>query len=90
MANEPIPKAYKPWIIGLATILVGSLIVLSADVGLAFVSYADKSTPLWVIVVGVLSALGVALGFGGLFLLMATAGFHAWREGRRVQVLPPE
>ncbi len=90
MASEPIPKAYKPWIIGLATILVGSLLILSADVGLAFVSYSNQSTPLWVILVGVLAALGVGLGFGGLFVLMATAGFHAWRDGRRVQVLPPE
>jgi hypothetical protein len=30
------------------------------------------------------------VGFGGLFLLMVTAGYKSFREGRRVQILPPE
>jgi hypothetical protein len=42
-----------------------------------------------VIVLAVLGALGVGLGFGGLFLMMAVAGWHSAREARRVQVIPP-
>jgi hypothetical protein len=88
--TEPIGKAYKPWLILSLLILIGSLLVFVVAVVAAFVSFGDERTPLWVMVVGILSVLGIAVGFGGFFLLMATAGFHAWREGRRVQVLPPD
>jgi hypothetical protein len=86
---EPIPKAYKPCIIVSLVVLVGSLVLLAADVVGAFLNFAEKSTPLWVIVIGVLALFGVVLGFGGLFLMLATAGWREWRAGRRVQVLPP-
>ena len=89
-AVEPISKAYKPWIILSIAVLVGSLILLAIAVTAAFVTFGQKDVPLWVIVLGVLAMLGVALGFGGFFLLMATAAWNNWREGRRVQVLPPE
>jgi hypothetical protein len=88
--TEPIPKAYKPWLILSLATLIGSLVVFVVAVVAAFVSFGDQRTPLWVVVVGVLSVLGIGLGFGGFFLLMATAGFQAWREDRHVQVLPPE
>lgn len=90
MASEPIPKAYKPWMILSTAVLLGSFVLLAADAVGAFLSFGDTTTPLWVIVVGVIAVIGVVLGFGGLFVLLATAGFQAWRAGRRVQVLPPE
>ncbi len=88
---QPVGNAYKPWIVASLTVLVGSLILLAADVTLAFVSFggSNEKTPLWVVVVGVAAALGVGLGFAGFFLLMLVAGWQSFRESRRVQVLPP-
>ena len=88
--TESLPKGYKPWLILSVAVLVGSLVLLAVAVTVAFVTFSDKSAPLWDVVIGVVAVLGVVVGFGGLFLLIATAGFLAWREGRRVQVLPPE
>ena len=87
---EPVPRLYKPWLILSLVVLIGSLALLAAAVTAAFVSFGEEHTPLWVVVLGGLAVLGIGLGFGGLFLLMAAAGFQAWREGRRVQILPPE
>ena len=88
--TESLPKGYKPWLVVSIIVLVGSLILLAIAVTAAFLTFADKASPLWVVILGVLSLLGVALGFGGLFLLLVTAGYRSFREGRRVQVLPPE
>jgi hypothetical protein len=88
--SEPIPAAYKAWLIASIAILVGSLVLLAIVVTAAFVTFNQQATPLWVIVLGAVAVFGVALGFGGFFLLMATAGYSAWRESRRVQLLPPE
>ena len=88
--SEPIPATYKVWLIASITVLVGSLILLAIAVTAAFVTFNQKSTPLWVIVLGAFAAFGVALGFGGFFLLMATAGYQAWRQSRKVQLLPPD
>jgi hypothetical protein len=42
------------------------------------------------VVLGVVAVLGVAVGFGGFFLMMLTAWWRSHREARRVQVIPPE
>jgi hypothetical protein len=86
--GESIGKAYKPWVIASLLVLVGSLVLLGVVMTVAFLSN-ETATPLWVIVLAVIGALGVALGFGGLFLMMAVAGWHSAREARRVQVIPP-
>lgn len=88
--EEPIGKAYKPWLILSLVVLVGSLVLLAVAVTAAFVNFGATTTPLWVVILGVLAVLGVALGFLGFLLIMVAAGWKAWREGRRVQVLPPE
>jgi uncharacterized membrane protein YqhA len=88
--TESLPKAYKPWLIASLVILVGSLVLLAIAVTAAFWTFADQTTPLWAVVLGVLSLLGIALGFGGLFLMLVAAGYKSFREGRRVQILPPE
>ncbi len=87
--SESIGKAYKPWLILSVAVLIGSLLLLGVAMTVAFVGRSEV-TPLWVIVLGVLGALGVGLGFGGFFLMMVAAGWGAWRESRRVQILPPE
>jgi uncharacterized membrane protein len=88
--TESLPKGYKPWLIASVVVLVGSLGVLAVAVTAAFWTFADTTAPLWVVVVGALSLLGVGVGFGGLFLLLVTAGYKSFREDRRVQVIPPE
>ena len=87
--TESLPKGYKPWLIASLVVLVGSLILLAVAVTAAFVTFQDVSAPLWVVMLGAISVLGVVAGFGGLFLLMATAGYLSWRDGRKVQVIRP-
>ena len=87
---EPIAKAYKPWMIGSLVMLVGSLMLLAVVAGAAFVSYSQSPVPLWLVLLGVLAAGGVAVGFGGFFLLMLTAAWRSMREAKKVEVIPPE
>jgi len=88
--SESIGKAYKPWLIASAAVLVGSLLLLAIMGTVAFAGFANTATPLWVIILSVVAALGVALGFAGLFLLMLAAGLQSFRESRRVQIIPPQ
>jgi hypothetical protein len=88
--SDSLPRAFKPWLIASVSLLVLSLAVLAISVTAAFVSFQQTGTPLWVVVLGALSVFGILLGFGGMFLLMAIAGVKAFRDGRKVQVLPPE
>lgn len=87
---DSIPKSYKPWIILSMVVLVGSFGLLAVAVTMGMVELGHPDTPLWVIAAGVLSVLGIVAGFGGLFGLMLFAGWQTWREGRKVQVIPPE
>ena len=83
-------KGYKPWIVASVAVLVGSLLLLITTVFIGFVYYSETGQPLWVVLMGVVSVLGIGVGFGGFFLLMMAAGWLSWREDRRVQVLTPE
>ncbi len=83
-------KGYKPWIVASVAVLVGSLLLLITTVFIGFVYYSETGQPLWVVLMGVVSVLGIGVGFGGFFLLMMAAGWLSWRKDRRVQVLPPE
>ncbi len=87
---ESVGKGYKPWIVASIAVLVGSLLLFIVTVFIGFVYYSETGQPLWVVLMGVASVLGIGLGFGGFFLLMMAAGWLSWREDRRVQVLPPE
>ena len=87
---EAVGKAYKPWIVASVGLLVGSLMLLAVSVGASFVYFSRQGTPVWVVAIGVLAVLGIGVGFGGFFLMMLVAGWREWREGRRVQVIPPE
>ena len=86
--SESIPKVYKPWLIVSLAILIASLLLLGVVGTVSFVSTAK--TPIWLILVGVVAALGIAVGFAGFFLIMLTAGWHSFRESRRVQIIPPD
>ncbi len=88
--KESLPKGYKPWIVASVAVLVLSLMMLAIAVTEAFVAFQQSSTPLWVVALGAVAVFGIFAGFGGLFLLMAVAGYKTFREARKVQVLPPE
>ncbi len=90
MAAESIGKAYKPFLIASLVVLVGSLGVLAIAMTLAFLDYTGRPMPLGLTVFAVLGALGLGLGFAGFFLIMLAAAWQTWREGRRVQVIPPQ
>ena len=87
--QEPIGKAYKPWLLLSLAVLIGSLLLLGVTMTLAFLGSSTPETPLYIIVLGVVGGLGVGLGFAGFFLIMLVAGWQTWRESRRVQVIPP-
>jgi hypothetical protein len=87
--SKAMPDGAKKWLVASLGVLLFSLALVLGDIVAAFVYFADKTDPLWVTLLGVAGAFGVAIGFGGFFLLMATAGWQSLREGRRVQVIPP-
>ena len=88
--GESIGKAYRPWLLVSLTVLIGGLALLVVAGTAAFLNYGGVVTPLWVIVLGAAGALGLGVGFAGFFLMMMVAGWGAFRESRKVQVLPPE
>jgi len=89
MKSKAIPDGAKKWLVASISVLLFSLLLVLGDIVAAFVYFADKSDPLWITLLGVAGGFGVALGFGGFFLLMAIAGWQSLRAARRVQVIPP-
>ncbi len=87
--DKPLPDGFKAWIVVSVGLLLLSLVLVLGDIIAAFVYFSDKTSPLWVTLLGVAGALGVGLGFAGLFLLMAIAGWRSHRESKRVQVISP-
>jgi uncharacterized integral membrane protein len=85
----PMGKSYKPWLIASLAILVLALMCLTVTVTVSFVYFTGKDSPIWLIVLFILSAMGVGLGFAGFFGLMVFAGWQSFREGQRVQVISP-
>ncbi len=79
MKTESLGRGYKPWLIGSLVVLVGSLLTLAAAAAGAFIWYSDTSAPVWLVVIGVLAVLGVAAGFAGFVVMMATAGWKSFR-----------
>jgi protein-S-isoprenylcysteine O-methyltransferase Ste14 len=77
-------------LIASVAVLVGSLLLLAFVGTMGFLDSTKGGVPLWLVVLGVFAVLGVALGFGGFFLMMLTAWWRSHREARRVQVIPPE
>jgi hypothetical protein len=87
--SKALPDGFKRWILASVSLLVISLLLVIGTVFSTFLYFSNKTTPLWVTLLGVAGALGVGVGFAGLFLLMAFAGWRSHRESKRVQVIPP-
>jgi Na+/glutamate symporter len=87
--SKALPDQFKGWIVAIVSLLLVSLVLVLGDIVAAFVYFSEKTSPWWVAVLGVAGALGVGLGFAGLFLLMAIAGWRSYRESKRVQIISP-
>ena len=87
--SKPLPDGFKGWIVASVGVLLLSLVLVLGAIVAAFVYFSEKTTPLWVTLLGVAGALGVGLGFAGLVGLMAVAGWREHREAKRVQVISP-
>ena len=84
--EDPVPRAYRPWLLLSLLVLVGSLFLLAILVVVVFIRFgATTATPIWLILLGVVAALGILLGFAGFLLLMLAAGYTSWRAARKIE-----
>jgi hypothetical protein len=88
--SKALPDQFKGWIVASVSLLMVSLVLVLGDIVAAFVYFSEKTSPWWVTLIGVVGAFGVVLGFAGLFLLMAIAGWRSYRESKRVQIISPD
>jgi pilus assembly protein TadC len=78
-SGKAIPDGFKWWLVASTTVIVGSLVLFVVNVVAGFAFFTEKTAPLWVTVVGVISVVGMALGFGCLILVFLLAAL----KGRR-------
>ncbi len=87
---ESLGKRYRPWLVVSLVVLVLSLLSLGVVVTVIFVYFSGSDVPLWLELLFVVTVLGVAAGFAGFLGMMMLAGWNSFRNGQKVQVLPPE
>jgi hypothetical protein len=88
--SKALPDRFKAWIIASVSLLLVSLVLVLGDIVAAFAYFSEQASPWWVALLGVAGAFGVVLGFAGLFLLMAFAGWRSYQESKRVQIISPD
>ncbi len=88
--SKALPDQFKGWIVASVSLLLVSLALVLGDIVAAFVYFSEQTSPWWVALLGVAGAFGVVLGFAGLFLLMAFAGWRSYQESKRVQIISPD
>ena len=76
-------EPWQLWLVAITCELLLSLLAFLGTVIADFFYFTATSTPLWVTVLSGVSIFGIALGFGGLFLLLAVAGVKSWRSEKR-------
>lgn len=87
--SKALPDGFKAWIVASVSLLLVSLLLVLGDVVAAFAYFSEEASPLWVTLLGVAGALGIGLGFGGLFVLLAVAGWRSHQESKRMQIILP-
>jgi hypothetical protein len=87
--SKALPDQFKGWIVASVSLLLVSLVLVLGDIVAAFVHFSEKTSPWWVTLLGAAGAFGVVLGFAGLFVLMAIAGWRSYQESKRVQIISP-
>jgi len=80
---KAMPDGVKWWLVACVAVLVLSGMVFAAAVVGSFASFSEKTTPLWVTVVGALGMFGMGVGFAGLLLLMVVVAVRARRAEKR-------
>jgi membrane protein implicated in regulation of membrane protease activity len=88
--SKALPDGFKWWIVASLSLLLVSLLLVLGDIVAAFIYFSEKTRPLWVTVLGAAGMFGVGVGFAGLFLLMAVAGWRSRQESKRVQIILPK
>jgi len=84
--SKAIPDGYKWWIVASVGVLLVSLAMFAGTVVAGFVYFSEKTTPVWVTVLGVVSVLGTGVGFGGLLLILVVIWLQARRSDRKLAV----
>lgn len=87
--SKALPDGFKGWIVASVSLLLVSLLLVLGDIVAVFAYFSDKTSPLWVTLLGGAGVVGVGLGFGGFFVLMAVAGWRSHRESKRVEIILP-
>jgi hypothetical protein len=87
--SKALPDGFKGWIVASVSLLLVSLLLVLGDIVAVFAYFSDKTNPLWVTLLGGAGVVGVGLGFGGFFVLMAVAGWRSHRESKRVEIILP-
>jgi hypothetical protein len=87
--SKALPDGFKWWIVASLSLLLVSLLLVLGDIAATFAYFSEKTSPLWVTLLGMAGALGVGLGFAGLFVLMAIAGWRSHRESKRTEIILP-
>ncbi|WP_213804454.1 hypothetical protein [Granulicella sp. dw_53] len=80
-SNKILSDGLKWCLIASVIILLGSLAMFVTNVVAGFAYFNERTAPLWVTVLGVVSIIGIALGFGGLFLVFLLAAAKSRRDG---------
>jgi hypothetical protein len=87
--SKALPDGFKGWIVASVSLLLVSLLLVLGDLVAVYTHFSDKTSPLWMTLLGMAGAAGVGLGFAGFFVLMAIAGWRSYRESKRVQIILP-
>ncbi len=86
--SKAISDGFKWWLVASTAVIVGSLLLFVVNLVAGFAFFTEKTAPLWVTVVGVVSVIGMGLGFGCLFLVFLLAALKGRRD--RDAVANPE
>jgi hypothetical protein len=87
--SKALPNGFNGWIVASVSLLLVSLLLVLGDIVAVFAYFSDKTSPLWVTLLGGAGVVGVGLGFGGFFVLMAVAGWRSHQESKRVEIILP-
>ena len=82
-SGKAIPEGFKWWLVASTTVIVGSLVLFVVNLVAGFAFFTEKTAPLWVTVIGVISVIGMGLGFGCLVLVFLLAAL----KGRRNKIV---
>ena len=80
MGSKAIPEGFKWWLVASTAMIVGSLVLFVVNVAAGFAFFTEKTAPLWVTVIGVISVIGMGLGFGCLVLVFLLAALRGRRN----------